>query len=1049
MSSENGCASGCGCDGGMDRRDFIRVAGALTLLAPRLPLMAGPFDAPDFEKLVPADKKLAPDWVKSLFERGARTVYRSAELENIGMPVGGIGAGQLYLGGDGRLWHWDIFNQRIGTGAEHYARPMPPRSPLEQGFALRIAAGGETQTRALDRTGFADVRFCGEYPIGTVEYRDAASPVAVTLEAFSPFIPLATDDSSLPVTILRFTVNNTSKDTVEATLVGWLQNAVCLYSSPQPGTRRNRIVRGQRMSFLHCSVEKPAGPTRPAQPDIAFEDWNKETYEGWTAEGAAFGTRPVKRSEIPDYQGDVGGDGARVVNSHASAPGGSIAAKDAQTGKLRSRRFTIARDFINVWIGGGMHPGKTCLNLVAGGEVVASATGSNNNRMSHQTLDVRAHKGKDAFLEIVDAETGPWGNIGAGRITFSDRPAAGALEERSDYGTMGLALLGKPAEHALAAAEKGGFSGRGEPQLSAGDASAALDEALIGALGRKLRLAAGRSAVVDFTLAWHFPNLEIEGMGRVGRHYATRFDSAQAVAQYVAGDFGRLVSQTRLWRDTWQDATLPHWFLDRTFLNASILASATCYRFADGRFYGWEGVGCCPGTCTHVWHYAHAAARLFPELERSVRERADYGVGFEPATGRIRFRAEHNDHWAVDGQAGCILRVYREHQMSADDRFLSRLWPRVKRSLEFLIARDAGIDGILDGPQHNTLDTDWYGEIAWLSSLYLAALGAGAEMAGEMGDGAFAAACRTILEKGRMNLVGRLFDGEYFINKLDPKHPGAINSGSGCEIDQVFGQSWAFQTHLGRVLPERETRSALRALWRYNFAPDVGPYRAVHKAGRWYALAGEAGLLMCTFPRADWDYRKASGKGPEWAAGYFNECMNGFEYQAAGHLIWEGMVLEGLAVTRAIHDRYHAARRNPWNEIECGDHYARSMASYGVFLAACGYEYHGPRGYLGFAPRLTPENFKAAFTAAEGWGSFAQRVRGGKLRAQIQLKWGCLRLKTLALALPKDVPGERVKVTLDRRAVPATAAVKEGRLIVTFAGEQIVRAGRKLEVRAG
>ena len=106
--------------------------------------------------------------------------------------------------------------------------------------------------------------------------------------------------------------------------------------------------------------------------------------------------------------------------------------------------------------------------------------------------------------------------------------------------------------------------------------------------------------------------------------------------------------------------------------------------------------------------------------------------------------------------------------------------------------------------------------------------------------------------------------------------------------------------------------------------------------------------------------------------------MNGFEYQVAGHMIWEGMVQEGLAVTRAVHDRYHASRRNPWNEVECGDHYARSMASYGVFLAACGYEYHGPKGRLGFAPRLTPDKFKAAFTTAEGWGTFTQQRDGGR-----------------------------------------------------------------------
>ena len=86
--------------------------------------------------------------------------------------------------------------------------------------------------------------------------------------------------------------------------------------------------------------------------------------------------------------------------------------------------------------------------------------------------------------------------------------------------------------------------------------------------------------------------------------------------------------------------------------------------------------------------------------------------------------------------------------------------------------------------------------------------------------------------------------------------------------------------------------------------------------------------------------------------------MNGFEHQVAGHMIWEGMMLEGLAVERAVHDRYHASRRNPWNEIECGDHYARSMASYGVYLAACGFEYHGPKAAHRFRAKAVAGEFQ-------------------------------------------------------------------------------------------
>ena len=148
---------------GIKRRDFIKSL-AVGAAAAALPVMAGPFEASANDALVPADKKLDPAWVQSLFARGAREVYRGKELEKIGMPIGGLCAGQLYLGGDGKLWHWDIFNRPMGTGDGNYAHPPTPSSPLEQGFALEITAGGKKQVRTLDHAGFSEITFCGEYP---------------------------------------------------------------------------------------------------------------------------------------------------------------------------------------------------------------------------------------------------------------------------------------------------------------------------------------------------------------------------------------------------------------------------------------------------------------------------------------------------------------------------------------------------------------------------------------------------------------------------------------------------------------------------------------------------------------------------------------------------------------------------------------------------------------------------------------------------------------------------------------------------------------------
>ena len=858
-----GEACGCG-PAPLARRDFIRLSavGAAAVFSGQLDAMAGPFTAEDFERLVPADKKLDPAWVKSLFARGAPAVLRGPELAFVGLPIGGLTCGQLYLGGDGRLWHWDIFNKTAGTGDAHYAKPPPPASPIEQGFVLKMNGA----TRPLDHTGFADVSFRGEYPFGMVEYRDATSPVAVTLEAFSPFIPLNVADSSLPATVLRFTVRNTSAAALDVTLAGSLQNAVCHLSRPAAGRRRNTIETTAEMTWLDCAVE----------PAI---EWS--------------------------------------------------------------------------------------------------------------------------------------------------------LADLPDFGTMGLALLGAPAEH------------------TRGDTGVPVTEKLTGEIGRALPLAPGASAIVTFVLAWYFPNFFHDRFKRVvGRHYAARFASARAVADYVAKNFDRLHRETRLWRDTWYDSTLPFWLLDRTMLNTSILATSTSLRFADGRFWGWEGVGCCAGTCTHVWGYAQAVGRLFPELERDLRERVDYGLALN-ASGRIGFRgelssAEGQDGWAVDGQAMIILRTWREHQCSPDGAFLRRVWPHAKCALDALIARDPDADGILDGAQHNTLDSAWFGRVAWLSGLYVATLRAGAAMAEDLREVDYAARLRAIADRGGEKLVRDLFDGDYFINQTDPAHPETINSGTGCHIDQLLGQSWAWQVGLGRVVPEKEARTALHSLWRYNFSPDVGPYRAINKPGRWYAMPGEAGLLMTTFPRTDWNFAKASGDRTKGSiAGYFNECMNGFEYQVAGHMIWEGLVLEGLAVTRAVHDRYAPLRRNPWNEVECGDHYARSMASYGVYLAACGFEYHGPSGHLGFSPRLTPENFRAAFTAAEGWGAFSQKAEVTGWTARVEVKWGRVRLKTLSL----DAPAGKVTAQVAGKELRLTSSLIGGRSTFSLDEDLILNDGESLTLR--
>ncbi|MBK8979868.1 MAG: hypothetical protein IPM29_28555 [Planctomycetes bacterium] len=1043
----------CGCS----RRTFLAAAAAFGARV-ELPVFAGPFGPQDPQHPIPADKKLDPAWVRSLTERGEPAVWRGDALRHVGMPVGGITAGAVYLGGDGRLWLWDVFNRTgegvIGNRAEldgralrprdgaNYVAPPVPSSPIAQGFAIRAAGD---RLRTLDADGFADVECAARYPIGTVHYRDPDCPVTVSLDAFSPFVPLDVDASSLPVTVMEFTIANRTAGDVEVEIHGWLENGVARQDPmPATGTSRTQVVRSERATTAVCSAAPAAAPPS-GRADVVIADFEATDWGDWEVTGTAFAGGPVRMADLPAYQGDVGGRGERVVNSHDVRHGEDVRGGDAHTGTLTSPPFRLARHFVNFLIGGGAHPGATCVQLVVDGEVVREATGRNSNRMLPCAFDVRDLEGRDARLRIVDDWTGAWGNIGVDHIVLSDLPAeAVPLSERRDFGTMALALL-EPTAGDAATARSGPPDDRfTQPQDGAQMALPGGDTV---AVGRRITIAPGAHAAVRFVIAWHFPNLVLPGVGAVGRHYATRFAEAQAVVEHVAARCGELAATTRLWRDTWYDSTLPHWFLDRTIANASTLATSTCHRFADGRFYGWEGVGCCAGTCTHVWHYAQSVARLFPELERRLREDWDYGVAFDRASGRIDFRGGLAGRDAADGQAAVILRTWREHLTSPDDAFLHRVWPRTRGALEFLIRQDAGggtADGMLEGEQHNTLDAEWFGRIPAIASLYLGALAAGARMAERIGDREFATRCGSLLAAGRRAMEA-LFDPErgFFVQVEDPDHTDAIGVGKGCYIDQVIGQGWAHQVGLGRLWDAELTRRALRALWIHNFAPDVGPVRASrpeHVRGRPYALAGDAGLLMCTWPlggrRADWERH--------WQFGYFNECMSGFEHQVAGHMIAEGLLTEGLAIERAIHDRYRPELRNPFNEIECSDHYARAMASHGVFLAACGFEYDGPAGRIGFAPRLSPERFRAAFTAAEGWGSFAQRREPGLQTAAIDVRHGRLRLCAVSLEVPGPV--RRVAVRQSDAELPAAVDQDGPRATVSLARDVAIEPGRPLEI---
>jgi len=593
-----------------------------------------------------------------------------------------------------------------------------------------------------------------------------------------------------------------------------------------------------------------------------------------------------------------------------------------------------------------------------------------------------------------------------------------------------------------------------------------------GTVGVDCELAPGASVTVPFLLAWHFPNYphwnrtDDDGRPVTWKNwYATQWADAWAVARYGAKHLDRLAAETQQFHDTLFASTLPAVALDAISSQLSVLRTNTCLRLTDGAFYGFEGCsdgcGCCEGSCTHVWNYAQALPYLFPALQRSMRD-ADWANSMQD-DGFVCFRMPlplgtkggTGFHPAADGQMGTVIQVYREWLLSGDDAWLRRIWPQCVRALEFAWKYwDADKDGVMEGMQHNTYDMEFYGPNTMMGSLYLGALTAAAKLADHLGEADRAAEYRDLAARGAAFSDRELFNGEYYEQIVNPHahepwpdnlRQLALNHGKddkftdwprwqfgkGCLSDQLLGQWYAEMLGLGKLYNPAHLRQALQAIFRYNWRPDLTDHFC---SLRVYALNEEAGLLIGSWPR---------GERPGYAFWFADEVWCGIEYQVASHLIYEGFVAEGLALVKGVRDRHTGQQRNPWNEFECGHHYARSLASYALLTALSGFSYSAPEQRLGMAPRVSANDFRTFFSVASGWGSYAQKVSGKKVRLSVQAAQGSLTLRTLQTALQAR---GKAKARLEDEPVGVVVEPFAEGLRLTFAEPVTVQAGQTLRV---
>ncbi len=845
--------------------------------------------------------------------------YEGVKTREISFPLGGIGAGCIGLGGDGRLIDWEIFNRPnkgSRNGFTHFAlkaeragevldvralmgdlQPSYQGSPAASGYVgFGFGPGRET---LAGMPHFRDVVFEGAFPFARILFSDPRFPGSVELSAWNPFIPQQEDDSSLPAAFFEITLENTDTQPVDYTIAFSVTNPL------KRGALRHTTVCAEGMRLLLLGSDDPdtSHPDHGSLcvgTDAVDTGFQSYWYRGNWFDSLGVFWRDIStpgRLENRTYpaDADVRGDTGTLTAHMTLSPG-----------ERRAARFVLAWHFPN---------NENFWNPPSEEEIAALA---------------RAGDGP--------AEPGLAGDAAAATAvtTVGAESACNGVAESACEGAAGCCC----------------GSDRGEPD--------------------------GRPG------SWR-------------NWYATAYPDSAAVCRHALREWSRLHRQTRAFADALFSSTLPDSVLEAVSANISILKSPTCLRLEDGSFYGFEGchchAGCCEGSCTHVWNYAQALPFLFPRLERSMRDldfrhnlREDGGMAFRLQLPVGRRKSAFRP--CADGQFGGVLKLYRDWRISGDTEWMKSHWDAVKQNIAFAWSPenedgwDRDRDGVLEGRQHHTLDMELFGPNAWLTGLYLGALKAAAEMADTLGDTDAAAEYRALFAKGKTWTDKHLFNGQWYIQKIDLSDRTLLERydtgnamvgkstldaywneeaqevkyqiGEGSGIDQVLAQWHANLYGLGEIFKPDQVKKALETIYQHNFKRT---FRDFFNPCRLYSLGDEGGVVICDWPEG--------ARKPVVPAPYSEETMCGFEYQAAIHMIQEGMVAEGLEIVRAIRDRFDGEKRNPWNEFECGSNYARSMASYALLNALSGFSFDLPRGRIGFRP-VTQALLHEQATAADG-----------------------------------------------------------------------------------
>ncbi len=941
--------------------------------------------------------------------------YSRERLAHVAFPLGGMGAGMICLEGAGAfsgvslrhkpdLFHEPLMFAALYVKGAKTARVIEGPVPMHKvASGPRSGLGKGIKNFGLAR--FEEAEFEARFPFGRVSLKDEEMPLEVDVTGWSPFAPPDADSASLPVAGVEYTLKNVTGKAVKGVLSFHAKNF--MKTEPQVKGRVRPVAGG----FM---LDVPAGEELPH-----VASWKmSRVYErvGQVTEMDCVRLADAKAQWEPAPMMRYF---ANAHAKHSTKDGVIYFATKLMAAKKGKWEFRVGHD----------GPGRM---FVDGVPVYAEGARMNPHKPDRARVMVEMGAGEHEVTFAFDlCGGGGWGVSLA--IAGKDGPGAALQAEAwtatpaSNEGQF-VAFVEGEETHVDCAWVRGSWFDpitalwnnvmAGRTPSSAGHANGEASEG--GSLYVPFEVKAGEEKTIRVQLAWYVGKSDVAtgGVADAGGEkyvpwYVGRFGSIDEVMAYWRAEYGALRKRTEVFTDCFYDTTLPAEAVEAAAANLAILKSPTVLRQHDGRLWGWEGSGdvggSCAGSCTHVWNYAQAVCHLFPSLERTLRE-TEF-VESQDAMGHQNFRAalpigptSHQFHAAADGQLGGIIKAYREWRISGDSAWMMRIWPRVKESLNYCIRTwDPEGTGTVVEPHHNTYDIEFWGADGMCTSVYLSALKAAVAM-GRCAK-ADVSGYEKLLALGKVAMEKRLWNGSYFTQKVqwkglraaDPAKALSVNTsyspesqailekegpkyqyGKGCLSDGVIGDWMARMAGLAPVLDEEKVARHVASVYKHNFKASLKDHSNPQRPG--YALGHEGGLVLCTWP--------AGGK-PSFPFVYSDEVWTGIEYQVAGHLMMTGRVKKGLKIVRTVRKRHNGRYRNPFNEYECGNWYARAMASYGLIGALSGVTYDAVTRTLRIEPRVKGE-FRTFISTATGFGTVVVRRRKASLKVvsgEIPVRW--------------------------------------------------------------